>query len=180
MKRLWNSSAAVVCLSLAVGCGGGTREADAERDDIAGTNAQAETDEPTGTPAPASVMGCLSAAEGRYVLTELKGDIKAPGGPAQPTTETYQLTGADEKLREHVGKQVRVTGEAEPARIAEVRESTPSTPAAPAGTAGRQGTNQAEVSTETRTRLETRRMTVMSVTPTGDDCPAGTATNTQR
>lgn len=173
MKRLHRLSAAVVCVGFAAACGGGNRDATAERENTTAANAQAETDEPTGRPAPMSVTGCLTSAEGRYVLTELTGDIKAPGGPAQPTTETYQLTNADEKLQPHVGKQVRVTGEAEPARVAEVRESTP---AAPAGTAGQQSPNQAAVSSETRTRLEMRTMSVTSVTPTGEDCPAGVAT----
>ena len=176
MKRLQRLSAAVVGLGLIAACGGGNREA-TDRENTTVANAPVETDEPTGRPAPMSVMGCLTAAEGRYVLTELTGDTKAPGGPAQPTTETYQLTNADEMLQPHVGKQVRVTGEAEPARVAEVRETTPSAPAAPAGTAGQQGTaNQPAVSTETRTRLETRRMSVTSVTPTGDNCPTGATT----
>jgi hypothetical protein len=172
MKRLHGLSAAVVCVGLAAACGGGNRDATAERENTAATNTTTETAEPNGRPAPMAVSGCLTAADGRYVLTELVGDIKTPGGPAQPTTETYQLTNADEKLQPHVGKQVRVTGEAEPARVADVRESTPATPA---GTAGQQSPNQAAVSTETRTRLETRRMSVMSVTPTGEDCPTGVA-----
>jgi hypothetical protein len=80
-----------------------------------------------------------------------------------------------------VGKQVRVNGEAEPARVAEVRESTPATPAAPAGTAGQQSTtNQPVVSTETKTRLETRRMSVTSVTATGDECPAALNSGSSR
>jgi hypothetical protein len=179
MNRLHGLSAAVVCVGVAIACGGGSREATAERENTTAANAPVETDEPTGRPAPISVTGCLTAADGRYVLTELSGDTKAPGSPAQPTTETYQLTNADEELRPHVGKQVRVNGEAEPARVADVRESTPTTPAAPAGTAGQQSTtNQPAVSTETRTRLETRTMSVTSVTPTGDDCPTGTAPST--
>lgn len=166
MNRLHRLSAAVVCVGLAAACGGGNRDATAERENTAATNtARVETDEPTGRPAPIMVTGCLTAADGRFVLTELSGD-------RQPTTEAYQLTNADEQLRPHVGKQVRVNGEAEPARVAEVRESTPT---APAGTAGQQTTtNQPAVSTETRTRLETRTMSVTSVTPTGQDCPTGT------
>ena len=165
MNPLHRLSAAVVCLGLAAACGGGDRAAMTERENTPATNAAVETDEPTGRPVALSVTGCLTAADGRYVLTELSGD-------RQPTTEAYQLTNADEQLRPHVGKQVRVNGEAEPARVAEVRESTPTTPATPAGTAGQQTTtNQPAVSTETRTRLETRTMSVTSVTPTGQDCP---------
>lgn len=165
MHRLHSLSAAVVSVGLAVACGGGDRSVVTDRENTTATNAAVETEEPTGRPAALMVTGCLTAADGRYVLTELSGD-------RQPTTEAYQLTNADEQLRPHVGKQVRVNGEAEPARVAEVRESTPS---APAGTAGQQTTaNQPAVSTETRTRLETRTMSVTSVTPTGQDCPTGT------
>jgi hypothetical protein len=166
MNRLHRLSAAVVCLGLAAACGGNNRETTAEHETTtAAATAQAERDEPTGRPAALSVTGCLTSADGRYVLTELSGD-------RQPTTESYQLTNADEQLRPHVGKQVRVNGEAEPARVAEVRESTPATPA---GTAGQQtATNQPAVSTETRTRLETRTVSVTSVTPTGQDCPVET------
>jgi hypothetical protein len=176
MNRLHRLSAVVVCVGLAAACGGNNRETAAEHENTTATaNAPAGSEEPTGRPAALSVTGCLTSADGRYVLTQLAGDVQSPGGPA---TETYQLTNADEKLRPHVGKQVRVTGEAEPARVAEVRESTPATPATPAGTAGQQTTaNQPAVSTETRTRLETREMSVMSVTPTGQDCPAGSAPN---
>jgi hypothetical protein len=168
MNLFHRLSAAVVCVGLAVACGGNNRETTAEQESTtATTNRSLESDEPTGRPVALSVTGCLTAADGRFALTELSGD-------RQPTTETYQLTNADEQLRPHVGKQVRVNGEAEPARVAEVRESTPTTPA---GTAGQQtATNQPAVSTETRTRLETRTVSVTSVTPTGQDCPAGTTT----
>jgi hypothetical protein len=176
MNRLHRLSAAVVCVGFAAACGGNTRETTAEHENTTATaNTQPESEEPTGRPTPLSVTGCLTSAEGRYVLTQLDGDVQSPRGAA---TEAYQLTDADEQLRQHIGKQVRVTGEAEPARVAEVRESTPSTPAAPAGTAGQQTTtNQPAVSTETRTRLETRTMSVTSVTPTGQNCPSGTTTN---
>jgi hypothetical protein len=179
MNRLHRLSAAVVCVGLAAACGGNKRDTTAEHENTtATTDARAESDEPTGRSAALSVTGCLTSASGRYVLTDLSDDAQAPGGPA---TESYQLTNADEKLRPHVGKQVRVTGEAEPARVAEVRETTPSVPAAPAGTAGQQGTtNQPAVSTETRTRLETRQMSVTSVTATGQDCPAGSQQNPAR
>ena len=169
MNRLHRLSAAIVCVGFAAACGGNNREPTAEHESTtAATNAQSESDKPTGESKALSVTGCLTSADGRYVLTELAGDVESPAGS---TTEAYQLTNADQKLRPHIGKQVRVTGEAEPARVAEVRESTPSTPAAPAGTAGQETTNQPAVSTETRTRLETRRMSVMSVTATGQDCP---------
>jgi hypothetical protein len=171
MKRLNGLSAAVVCLGLTAACGGGDREAGSvERDGTAGVNTQVETEESTGRPVPTTVTGCLSSADGRYVLTALKAIDDGPGGPTQATTETYQLTNADEQLRQHVGRHVRVNGEAEPARVADVRETSPSAPAA-RGTSGQQSANQPAVSTETRTRLEMRRMSVTSVSATGENCP---------
>jgi hypothetical protein len=181
MKRWSGLSAAVACLAFAVACGGANREENAatEREGTAAEN-QAITDERTGgTPEAMTVTGCLSSAGGRYVLTELEG-TGTSAGSGQATTETYQLTDADEKLRDHVGKQVRVNGHAEPARIAEVRESTPPAPATATGTAGAQSGNQPTVSSETQTRLELRRMEVLSVQPTGEDCPAGTTTGPAR
>ncbi len=178
MKRSGRLSAAVACLAVVVACGGGNREENAglEREDTA-ADVRANNDEQTGRPEAVTVTGCLSSAEGRYVLTELEGGGSATGAA---TTETYQLTDADGKLRELVGKLVRVNGEAEPARIAEVRESTPPAPATATGTAGEQSGSRPTVSSDTQTRLELRRMSVMSVMPTGEDCPAGTPASGQR
>jgi hypothetical protein len=175
MKALNYLSTTVVCLIVSA-CGGPDRDRSlTERSSSASATAQVESEKPSGRPEPITVTGCLSSADGRYVLTELAPNQGA-GGPAQATTETYQLTDADEQLRQHVGKQVRISGEAEPARIADVRESTPATPPT-AGTAGQQTENRAAVSTETLTRLEMRHMSVKSVMPTGEDCPAGTASS---
>jgi hypothetical protein len=151
-----------LCLGLTAGCGGRSDENAAEqaRDDndidISETTTVAET-------------GCLTASGDRYVLTALE----SGGGAA--ATELYQLIGSEDELRQHVGREVRVSGMAEPAQVATVRESSA---AAPTGTAGaEQGANrgtQPEVRTEAETRLETRRMRVTTVTPTGDECPAST------
>jgi hypothetical protein len=107
-------------------------------------------------------VGCVTASADRFVLTSLEsGD--------RPATEVYQLLGTSEELRKHVGREVLVTGEAQPAGIAELRETTPSTPV---GTSGaNEGTPQ--VRTESQVRLETRQLRVLTVTPTGDDCEAG-------
>jgi hypothetical protein len=173
-------SAAALCVGMAA-CGGNDRnstqaETNSNNDTRSAGAAQEQTSEPSGKSVPLTVTGCLSSAEGRYVLTELAGS----GATAQAATETYQLTNADDELRQHVGKQVRVTGEAEPARIAEVRESTPPGSAS-AGTAGRQGGgNDAAVSTETRTRLEVRRMSVRTVSPANGECPTSAPGTTSR
>ena len=94
-----------------------------------------------------SETGCLIASGDRFVLAALE-----PGG--RPSTELYQLIGADDDLRKNVGREVRVTGMAEPAHVAEVREITPSTPAGTAGSADSSST-QPQVRTEVDTRLET-------------------------
>jgi hypothetical protein len=73
-----------------------------------------------------------------------------------------------------VGKQVRVTGEAQPPKVAEVRESTP--PTSPTGAAGTTGQTQPakpgepQVATTTETRLEVTQLRVQSVTATGEAC----------
>jgi hypothetical protein len=152
MKRFGMLGVWGLCLGLAVGCGGGTdnRPADEARDDddidIADTTTVVET-------------GCLTAAGDRFVLTALE-----KGGAVQ--TELYQLVGSGDELRKHVGREVSVTGVAEPAQVAELRDSSPATPT---GTAGADG-NRPQVQTQTQTRLETRRMRVATVTATGDDC----------
>ena len=108
-----------------------------------------------------SETGCLIASGDRFVLAALE-----PGG--RPSTELYQLVGADDDLRKNVGREVRVTGMAEPARVAEVREISPSTPV---GTSGSAATSaQPQVRTEADTRLETARLRVQSVSPTGNEC----------
>lgn len=108
-------------------------------------------------------VGCVTATGDRFVLTSLESGEK-------PATELYQLVGTSAELREHVGREVLVTGEAQPAGIAEVRETTPSTPVATSG--ANEGASP-QVRTESQVRLETRQLRVLTVTPTGDDCPAG-------
>ena len=153
MKRIAMVGVCGLCFSLSIACGGRTTaERDEARDDeidIADTTAVTES-------------GCLTASGDRFVLTALE------TGAAE--TEMYQLVGKEEELRRHVGREVRVTGDAEPAHIvADLRETTPATPAGTSGTA-----NGAQVQTEAHTRLETRKMRVATVTPTGDDCASAT------
>ena len=109
-------------------------------------------------------VGCLTAAGDRFVLTSLESGERT-------ATELYQLVGTSDELREHVGREVLVTGEAEPAGIAEIRETTPATPVGTSGANIQAAPPQ--VRTESQLRLETRQLRVLTVTPTGDDCPAG-------
>jgi hypothetical protein len=137
------------------------------RNDQTGERETAET-----RPVGVSETGCLTARGDQFVLT----DLKRAGGTTA-TTETFQLIGMDEVLRQHVGKQVRVAGEAEGSQVAVVTESTPGSDASrPAGTTGgAKPTGSADpadpkVTTDTQTRMEVRKLRVGSVEPTGESC----------
>ena len=114
---------------------------------------------PAGSVAPISVVGCLSASGDRFVLTH--------GDKGSSKTFAYQLVNADEQLRNLVGKEVRVTGEAQ--RATQSTEAREVTPAAPAATSGKPASN-ATVSTVEDTKLDMQKLTVASVAPTGDAC----------
>ena len=180
MKR-FSVGVCALCATIAVGCGRNDR-ADTE---AAGTAASGDA-----RPAPITATGCLTAKGDRFVLTDLQRAAETENTAASgAATETYQLIGADDQLRPHVGHQVRVNGEAEPPAVAELRESTPATPAAGAtGTTGQaqspqppqnpenaqQGAAAPQVRTETETRMEVAQLRVQSVTPTGSTCAAET------
>jgi hypothetical protein len=156
MKRA--SVAGVFALGIGLAaCGGGSG-----RDDSGAPAAGDKTAD--ARPFPITETGCLTARGDQFVLTDLE---RSEGGP---TTETFQLIGTNEQLRQHVGKQVRVNGEAEAPKVAVVTESTP-TPAdrQPTGTSG---SADPKVTSETQTRVESRRLTVSSVEPTGELCSA--------
>jgi hypothetical protein len=172
----------VLCLGLTVACGGSKDEAEiAERDpEVTGRGEGGRSMTVTQT-------GCLTADGDRFVLTSLEPGAAAeqagqqpsgaaPTATAQPTTEAYQLIGNDDELRQLVGRQVRVSGEADPPKVAEVRESTPpTTPSGATGTAGQAEPakpGEPQVSATTETRLEVTQLRVQSVTATGEACPA--------
>jgi hypothetical protein len=189
MRRSSAAGILAICLGLTAACGGGNKDAD-------NANATAGSDQKTADarPAPITQTGCLTARGDQFVLTDLQRGTES--GTEQAATQTYQLIGNEDELRQHVGQQVRVNGEAEPAQVAEVRESTP--PAAQGGatgTAGQQpqaggtqpqagaqsqtGTQsqsgtQPQVTAETETRLEVTKLRVQSLTPTGSSCAAET------
>ena len=108
--------------------------------------------------------GCLTQSGDKFVLTDLE---RREGGAA---TETFQLIGDTDNLRKYVGQQVRVSGEAEPAKVAVVKESPP--PPADPPLAGTSGSGEPKVSTETETRVEARRLTVSAIESTGSSCAA--------
>lgn len=162
MKR---ASVAVLAICLGLfGCG----RADRERDNT-GEAAGDKTAEVR--PVPVTETGCLTARGDQFVLT----DLERSDGEATHT-ETFQLVGNEDELRRHVGKQVRVNGEAEAPQVATVQESTPAPPEpAPRGTTGA----DPKVSTQSDTRLEVRKLTVASVQPTGAACAAETTSDDQ-
>jgi hypothetical protein len=150
MKKAALGGVMGLCISLAA-CGGrGNADGEEGHDNeftIAGSTPITET-------------GCLTASGDRYVLTALE-----RGGNAE--TELYQLVGNTDELRKHVGREVRVTGDAEPGQRAELQQPTESTPA---GTSGSTGGARAQ------TRVETRLLRVATVTATGDECPGAAQT----
>jgi hypothetical protein len=107
-------------------------------------------------------IGCLTTSGQDFVLTDLERGTSS--------TEAFRLEGKDDQLRPYIGKQVRITGDAEPANVAVMKESSP------AGTqpeaAGTSGVEKPAVSTETETRVEVRKLTVASIEPTGQTCAA--------
>ena len=168
MSRINVLGALLLGASLGIGCGGNDRT-DVEREDAKA----AEVDIDIEDTAPIEETGCLTASGNRFVLAALESGRTTE-------TELYQLVGSEDELRKHVGKSVRVTGDAEPAQVAELRES--SGPVATGGSAQAPGQPaqpkpEAQVQTQAQTRLETRAMRVVTVTPTGDDCSAAKQTN---
>lgn len=113
---------------------------------------------PRGAAGAVQVDGCLSASGDKFMLASLDKDSSK--------TTVYQLMNADDQLRNLVGRQVRVTGEAQQTQSAEVREVTPPAPTATTG----QSNAAPKVSTVEDTKLDVHKMTVASITPTGDSC----------
>jgi len=111
------------------------------------------------------------------VVTEL--DTTA----AVPTTTTYNLSGGNEgELRQQVDREVRVAGEADPAKVADVRNApTPAvgTTSSDAGQDVRPGT-EPRVKTQESMRFSVRDLKVLSVTPTGNPCPSATGGSQNR
>lgn len=154
MKRTILMSICVGAVALSVGCG----RRDASQADQKNILELATQSAPAGTIAPVEVVGCLSASGNRFVLSHIdKDDSK---------TVAYQLVNADDQLTSMVGREVRVTGEAQPAQKADTRAITPPQPAATSG----QSEADAKVTTIEETKVEMQKLAVASVSPTGDAC----------
>ena len=155
MKRTVLMSMCIGAVLLSSACG---RRDNARNDDKSILDLATQR-APAGSVAPVSVDGCLSASGDKFMLASLDKDSSK--------TTVYQLMNADDQLRNLVGKEVRVTGEAQPTQSAETREVTPPAPTATAGE-----TAEPKVSTVEDTKLDVHKMTVASVAPTGDACAA--------
>jgi hypothetical protein len=167
MKR---AAVFVLCLGLTAACGGNKDETEiAERE-------PSVADRGDGRPVAVTETGCVTADGDRFVLTALKGDASGNVAAGEAKTESYQLVGKDDELRPLVGRQVTITGEADPPKVAEVRESSP--PASASGATGTTGQatpakpGEPQVSTSSATRLEVTQLRVQSITATGEACPA--------
>jgi hypothetical protein len=125
-------------------------------------------------PTPMTVEGCLTASGDRFVLTRLKAEEAAPSS-AGTGTEAYRLVGREDELRPHVGKRVRIVGEAEPEQVVDVRQSSPAAePSQPVGRNQPAGTSgpEAQVGTTETARIEINDLQVRSVTATTEPCVA--------
>ena len=67
------------------------------QNDSVGSSPQASASQ-TASGGSTTVQGCLSGTDGSYTLTDKDG-------------KTYQLTGDTSKLSEHIGHEIRVTGD---------------------------------------------------------------------
>ncbi|MGE0450446.1 MAG: hypothetical protein AB7Q29_12805 [Vicinamibacterales bacterium] len=127
--------------------------------------------------------GCVTAHEGRFVLTDLQPagtrDVE-PGGSAavvaaRPTTEAYVLVGAEQDLRQHVGEEVRVTGEAVPDHVVNLENLHPMVHPRATATSGTSASDAhaadgARIATGYQLRMEVSEMNVQAVQPTGQAC----------
>lgn len=177
MRHRVRLGACTVCALLMAACGGGTRATDEAKGNVppngAANNPLLNSDT---RPQPMTVTGCLTSSGDRFVLTALDNNS------ATATTETYELRGAQNaELAKYVNREVRVAGEADAPRVADVRE-LPSASVGTSGTASGNAPQGAEptVKTQEATRFAVRHLTVSSVTPTGDNCTAPAASKSNR
>jgi hypothetical protein len=78
--------------------------------------------------------------------------------------------------------EVRVAGEADPPKVADVRDAPTPAVGTSGGDVGSPATPGTEprVKTQETMRFAVRNLKVLSVTPTGDPCPAAPATSSGR
>lgn len=147
--RILTSAAAACAVALCVACGNSEEVPPLERQTVTPPQAQAT---------PERVQGCLRAGEAAntFVLTASTLDTSMPAA-------TYELVGVPDNMREHVGRQVEVTGTVVSAQTA--RSSGAALPAEeqPKGTSG-------TPTVQSTTRIDVKRLEVSSITPVNADC----------
>ena len=149
MRILRTSGAALVLVSC-IACGGSGKEVPPlETQSITPPQAQAT---------PERVQGCLRAGEaaGTFVLTASAADTRTAAA-------TYQLIGAGDGVRDHVGRRVEVTGTVVSEQTASSRGATMPAEERAKGTSG-------TPTVQSTTQVEMKRLQVTSVTPVGGDC----------
>jgi hypothetical protein len=166
MRQGKKFGAALTCALLIAACGDSTRTRDQASEQSGQANNPLLNSDVR--PKPISTTGCLTAANGRYVITALDEAANVP------TTVTYQLAGGNEsELQKQVNREVRVTGEVDPPKVADVRNIEPPAVGTSGTPSDRVDRPEPEVKTQEAVRFEVRSLKVSSVTPTGDDCPVG-------
>lgn len=144
----------ILTATFAAACGGDDQQVPAATSE---SQVSRQTNQPT------TVTGCLRAGDAAdtFVLT-----TTATEGDSRSVT--YHLTDpGNVTLKDHIGKQVQVSGVVEAQAQIVARESAK--PAENAtGTAGAPGTP----TVQTGTRLSVQRMDVKSIQPTGEECGA--------
>ncbi len=148
MRRL-TSAAAACAMAVCLACGSSEEVVPLERQTVTPPQAQAT---------PERVQGCLRAGEAAntFVLTASTIDTSMPAA-------TYELVGVPDNMREHVGRQVEVTGTIVSAQTA--RSSGAALPAdeQPKGTSG-------TPTVQSTTRIDVKRLEVTSITPVNAEC----------
>ena len=149
MTMIRNAAAACL-LAACLACGGG--------DDVPPLEQQIVTP-PQATATPERVQGCLRAGEASdtFVLMASVLDTQMAGAA------TYQLVGAPETLRPHVGRRVEITGTIVAEQSAEARGVAMPAEDKAKGTSG-------TPTVQSTTEVEVKRLQVSGVTPVAGEC----------
>jgi hypothetical protein len=128
-----------------------------------------------------SITGCLTSApdRGAFVVTADRNALTSGAlhaGDGETPTYTYELTGNSGDLAQHVGKQVQVSGRLDDDRDDEVKVDEEQETKLPEAQSGNDKVTPA-IETDTEMHINVRRLTVSTVTPTGQTCNAGNGGN---
>jgi hypothetical protein len=121
-----------------------------------------------------TITGCLTAAQDRnaFVVTADRNALVSGAlysGSGETPTYTYELTGHTADLAAHVGRQVEVKGRVDKSREDEVKVNDEVKTTLPETQSGKDKVTPA-IETDTEMEVNVRRLTVSSVTSTGQGC----------